>query len=322
MDPKFTSYNAIQLAGEESFLRWLWYKEEDERWKTWLSSHPTMDPIVQEAKRIANTLSIQSLNKLAPEEKDALWAGIKANIQERGESRTGRRVTLLRWSLVAAATFALVVWINTSKGDQNVMAKVGQQKEIVLPDQSKVTLNAGTYVYYNKKTFLENRTLYLEGEAFFTVEPGSTFAVNTSQGEVTVLGTSFNVVSRSEKFEVKCYTGKVGMELPEQDSIVIQPGEKGITTDGQQIKHDTFAITSTTPEWTTGRFIFDNQPLSEVLEELERQYDVKIKSTTDLDSIRYTGLFESGDLDKALSLVTWPLHLTYTKKGKTITIAR
>ena len=68
--------------------------------------------------------------------------------------------------------------------------------------------------------------------------------------------------------------------------------------------------------------MFDNQPLSDVIEELERQYDIRVNLDAGLEDLRYTGLFEAGNLDNALSLITWPLHLKSTIKGKTVTISR
>ena len=71
-----------------------------------------------------------------------------------------------------------------------------------------------------------------------------------------------------------------------------------------------------------GKFSYENQPLSEVINELERQYDIDIKLEHGLEDLKYTGLFESGDLDTALYLITWPLHLKSSTKGKKVTISR
>ena len=65
-----------------------------------------------------------------------------------------------------------------------------------------------------------------------------------------------------------------------------------------------------------------NQPLVDVISELERQYDINVKLEAGLKDLKYTGLFESGNLDSALYLITWPLHLKSSTKGKTVTISR
>ncbi len=199
----------------------------------------------------------------------------------------------------------------------------GQQKEITLPEDSKVILNASSAFQYKEKTFDKKRTLHLYGEAFFNVQPGSTFSVKTDYGTITVLGTSFNVIAWPGRFEVSCFTGKVKVETLTDQEIIITPGEKTVQDQkSKDLTKSSFATTNTTPEWMSGKFIFENQPLSVVVAELERQYSVKVKLTPELESLPYTGLFESGDLDTALSLITWPLHLESKIEGKTVTISR
>ena len=70
-------------------------------------------------------------------------------------------------------------------------------------------LNSKSTITFNKHNWDTNRTLELNGEAFFDVEKGNTFTVKTSQGNVSVLGTEFNVNASVDFFRVSCYEGKV-----------------------------------------------------------------------------------------------------------------
>lgn len=131
------------------------------------------------------------------------------------------------------------------------------------------------------------------------------------------------MLSRDGRFEVRCYTGKVKVETTTNDQLIITPGEVAIKSeDVKPLERDSFILTGESPEWTAGRFNFENQPLTEVMAELERQYAIKVRLDPALEELKYTGLFESGDLEKALYLITWPLHLKSTVKGKTVTISR
>ena len=85
-----------------------------------------------------------------------------------------------------------------------------------------------------------------------------------------------------------------------------------------QLIKKTFDASSASPGWIQGKFTFEDQPLSVVVDELERQYDVTVKLAPGIEDTRYTGLFESGDLEKAVNLIPWPLHLKAEISGKTI----
>ena len=203
------------------------------------------------------------------------------------------------------------------------MANAGEKKEVVLPEESAVTLNAESSITYRDKSFNQDRELYLEGEAFFKVQKGSTFTVHTDYGTVTVLGTSFNVIARDGRFEVTCYTGKVKVESSPKEQQIITAGESATRSKSdKKLNRSTFEVIADTPDWMEGKFSYENQPLVDVISELERQYDINVKLEAGLKDLKYTGLFESGNLDSALYLITWPLHLKSSTKGKTVTISR
>jgi len=229
---------------------------------------------------------------------------------------------VIQWSTVAAAAaIALFIWIGISNSPTTIEALSGEHKEVQLPENSEVQLNAGSSLVYDEKHFNIDRQVTLEGEAFFQVHPGSRFIVNTAQGSVHVLGTNFNVIAWPGRFEVSCFTGKVMVINENKERLTINPGERCINDEATlKLKSNTFLVTSDTPDWTRGKFVFDNQPLKFVLEELERQYNVTVNLTPGLEELKYVGHFESGDLDKAISLITGPLHLYAEKNGNMISI--
>ena len=99
---------------------------------------------------------------------------------------------LLRIASVVVITLGIYfAFFNTNP--TVVQTLVSQQTTIELPDESKVTLNAGSEITYSKTDWSDKRHLNLEGEAYFKVAKGKTFDVVTSKGTVTVVGTEFNV---------------------------------------------------------------------------------------------------------------------------------
>lgn len=324
MEDKYKSFSATELASEDAFIRWARNGENDQQWTQWLNKYPERTAAVEEAKYIVRSMSAIHLNVLDDSSKTELWDRIRTNISLSGNKTSyQKQYRLLKWTLAAAATFALIIWISTARELRKVVVHAGETEEISLPENSNVTINAGSKVTYNKSKFKVDREIRLEGEAFFNVNPGSKFTVLTLQGKVSVMGTSFNVISRPGQFEVSCYTGRVSVVQGQNDKMEITGGEKCYTDKmKEKLKLKSFDLSQTTPGWIQGKFTFEDQPLSVVVGELERQYGVRVKLEHGIEDMRYNGLFESGDLEEALRLITWPLHLKAETSGKIISISR
>ena len=317
MEDRYTLMSAPELAGEDTFIRWVINQEGHDTWTQWLQRHPERSPVVDEATHIVRSVASTPVNSIPSEDRTALWDKINSSILLE-PSRQPKIKPLLKWVLTAAAALALVIWINTTKPHQ-FMAFYGEQQSIDLPESSQVVINAGSDIKY-KRNFVNKREIRLSGEAFFEVQPGSTFTVVTDQGTVTVLGTSFNVIAWPERFEVSCYTGKVRVQVDDKDAVEITPGEKVIGIN-ENLQKKTFIATDS-PSWMNGKFTFEDQPLSAVMKEVERQFGVEVTLAEGTEDIKYTGLFEKGDLTQALDLITWPLHLKADVNGKNVTISR
>lgn len=323
MEEQYTSYTAIQLAADPAFIRWVQAGHEDAGWQKWIESHPEAREKADRAKQIILDVNRANVYLLNEADKKAMWENIAAQSTRIAPASSNRFRIIARWSIAVAAAVAYLFWLSTWNTPTTIQAYTGEQQEFDLPENSTVLLNAGTSVSYHEKNFNAERIIRLDGEAFFRVQPGSQFTVVTDQGNVTVLGTSFNVIARKDRFEVSCYTGKVMVENKAKAQQTLTPGMRCTTnTKTQKLDHVSFAAETGVPEWTTGKFVFNNQPLHIVVEELERQYNINVKLEPGLENMAYTGLFESGDLEKALSLITWPLHLKADIKNNTVSIVR
>ncbi|MCB0519148.1 MAG: FecR domain-containing protein [Lewinellaceae bacterium] len=239
--------------------------------------------------------------------------------------KTGRRV-FLTWAKYAAAACVLLIagWFLFSFFGKNVryeMAK-GETKEGVLPDQSMFVLNAESTLHYNKSAWKKERTLELEGEAFFSVKPGSTFTVKTPSGSVQVLGTKFNVWSRDGALDVKCSHGIVAVydtsgelvtKLKQYDAVRLVPGRD---PEPYQIPGEDNA------SWTQGITKLRKVPLAVVLQELERQFDVEIVADGLDDKEIITCNFQHEDLALALQTALSPLGIRFEIKGRKVVLKK
>jgi len=208
--------------------------------------------------------------------------------------------------VAAVLVFALLgyifVWHNPVT---LVTTEFAEKKNISLPDQTEVRLNAETSLRYNKSSWDQDRVVTLHGEAYFKVSKGAQFDVNTDHGLVSVHGTQFNVKTRANYFEVYCYEGHVSV-IYGTDSINL------FANNGIRVLNDEFSqleSTDSQPAWISNVSEFSSVPFQEVLDEFERQYNVRIQ-TKNIDLMQlYSGSFSHSDLVTALKSITLPLNL-------------
>lgn len=211
---------------------------------------------------------------------------------------------------VAASVALIIAVVFLFNGDNSIETGFSEQEIVMLPDGSEVKLNSASQLSYNSKDWEEERSLTLEGEGFFKVEKGSRFDVSTKNGTVTVLGTSFNVKSRGEMFEVVCYTGKVEVSS-ENNTIQLEPGQKVRVKNGEMIAFNDVQL-NTEPSWTSGVTELDSISLPQVLDELRYVFGYEIEYDGSLDDLIYTGAFPNQQPEAAFRLVFEPLNIDYS----------
>lgn len=212
------------------------------------------------------------------------------------------------WVVGIAASLILLIgfFLFLPGGQYSFSAEYATVMEHYLQDNSKVIINDGSRINYKSKNWARNRTVQLTGEAFFEVEKGSPFVVETDKGKVEVLGTSFNVRSWGEALAVECYTGKVQVTAGDQ-KVVLTPGLMVKMKDGENPETATFE--HTIPHWQNEVSRFADEPLQSVLEELERQYNVQV-DVVKTDK-RFTGSFTHTSLETALDQICKPFGLDF-----------
>ena len=222
---------------------------------------------------------------------------------------------LMRVAAILAVCFSLYYYTTTL--DTKISTEYAQKTTIELPDASSVSLNAKTYLAFNKNDWKHEREVELHGEAFFKVAKGSSFKVITTSGTVTVYGTQFNVKQRDHYFEVICYEGLVGVTYNSQETK-LKPGDSFLIIDGEKIANE--KENRTMPSWLNNASTFRSLPYKTVIAEFERQYDVDI-TLIGIDSEQlFTGSFAHDSMEVALKSITLPLHATYSKSNNTITL--
>ncbi|MBC9796815.1 FecR family protein [Sinomicrobium weinanense] len=207
----------------------------------------------------------------------------------------------------------------------------GNRFKLVLADSTVVHLNAGAtlkYPVYFRKT--GNREISLNGEAYFEVakDKERPFVVRSDDLEIEVLGTRFNFSSYQDKelSEVVLVEGSVKMKpnLPDHPSVsevVLKPGFKGALNNASETieveEVDTYLYTA----WINGKLIFRNKTFNEILETLERHYNVKIvNENQELGRSKFNTSFGDVKLERILFYFEKMYGISYEIKEDKIVI--
>lgn len=253
--------------------------------------------------RMATDLSIPA-GKNQQQVLEAILSGTSRKTQP-------RTFKLTRYFMAVAAVILLLIgFYSVSLVFSNEKVKTGfaSQTTVKLPDGTLITLNAGSKLAWSERRFDKERTVTVDGEAFFDVKKGSRFTIKTHNGNVTILGTQLNVFSRENDFRVSCITGKVGVSSGSSE-VVLLPGEKaGLTNSGLQ--KTTSAHIEQTAAWKEGIFYFEDQPLVSIFGEIERQFNVSVKYKGNPGRL-ITVSFTNRKLEEALDVVCIPMGLKY-----------
>ena len=235
---------------------------------------------------------------------------LKGQMQTKKRSWLAPMLKIASIFVIAFGIYFLFFFTNTITIETNI----GEKVTVELPDTSEVMLNAVSEIVYNDKTWTEKRELTLDGEAFFKVAKGSTFDVITSTGKVSVLGTKFNVKNRKNFFEVKCFEGQVAFTY-KKDTWKLLPGDVYRIINGKLINE--VIKNDENPYWIDDTSYFKKVPFNEVVEELERQYNVTITVNVNDKDLLFTGGFVHNNLKEALKSITIPLNLDYIMETPT-----
>ena len=245
-----------------------------------------------------------------------IWANIEAQLVDQPQGRSmSLNFNLVRW--MAAASIVVLFSLGSFLRFYTITIKTlaGQHLEARLPDQSEVKLNAQSSVSYHPYWWFVSRKVNLEGEAFFEVQKGSKFTVESKIGITQVLGTSFNIFAREEIYKVTCITGTVKVRSRMGYEAIIKPNSKAEINKNGEINVLTHIETFPEISWKKNIFLFTATPVHAVFTEIERQYGVTIDTKINNESL-YTGNFSKDqNVEEILEYVCPALGLKYVRKS-------
>ena len=292
----------------------------------------------KELSRIKNIWVLSGLNnEINPEQKQQAIQQILAKIKELNNTPE-RKTIQLNWLKYAAAIVLIALFSGTigyfifqsensiyQSAYTEIIVPNGERSTVVLPDGSKVQLNSGSTLKFKSAFDSDNRSVSLNGEGFFDVshDKSRPFFVETTNFQVEVLGTKFNVSSYTDDANTTAYleSGKVKINLEGDQNILLKPSEsiefnKSANTIRKLIIND-----SRYTDWTKGILTFNGETIESLSKKLERRFGVQIIFGDDAVKQRiYTGSIKDEDLTTVLEAIRFTSSLNYTKAGNQITI--
>ena len=207
-----------------------------------------------------------------------------------------------------------------------IRVPLGGEYSLTLGDGTRAWLNAGSSITYPLH-FGSRRCVTVIGEVFFEVAPDSRhpFVVSVSGVELTVLGTSFNVMAYDDEpsVETTLVTGSLRVAA-EGEETLLSPGlQAGFDKSGGGLtvrKADVEACTM----WRRGLLVFYDEPLRSICRKLERWYGVEIDtSSPTLDGVLYTGMIKRhATLNTIADLMNLTNDVVFTEDGGVIRVVR
>lgn len=243
-------------------------------------------------------------------------------------NRYAAAITLL---LLAGGVLGFLLWFDASGSHTAEIvekhAPRGEQLRFTLPDGSQVWLNADSKLQFPEYFSKNERRVELTGEAFFKVkhQADKPFMVKTSEIDVEVLGTEFNVSAYPDNPAVSTTlkSGKVKLyrknpETGHSQSLILSPGQKAdFIPDRESFIADTVNTLLYT-SWIHGKLIFDNRPLREIIPILERQQNIDIKIDKSVsDNLRFTMTLTTESPEQIFKLMCKASNLKHKKKEDT-----
>ncbi|WP_412465908.1 FecR family protein [Pedobacter sp. KLB.chiD] len=216
--------------------------------------------------------------------------------------------------------------LESSVSYNTIQTPKGGQYQVILPDGTKVWLNAASSLKYPEVFNGNERSVELTGEAYFEVAKNKAqpFHVRNHHQDVEVLGTHFNVNSYLDNNTIKTTLLEGRVRISNGRSVkILKPGEQAVAeVSGKGIIRLAADVdTEDETAWKNGLFQFNNADLKSILKQLERWYDVHIDYRT-VPNKKYNGMVpRKAKLSEVLKMLEKTGNIRFgIAEGKKLTV--
>ena len=317
MEPNDDIYEQLMLKQLDQGLS----GEERERLSAWLAASPEHRQQFDQVKHVW-LMTAPATERLEPDY-DAAWTRVAARTglaQTADRPPVQRAAPRARWfrraALLVPVLLLLAVgfWLlrpQFSGAPVVLVSEAGQTRVASLPDGSFVRLNGAARLTYTPSFSETNRTVELDGEAFFSVHSGDLpFIISGPTADVTVLGTRFTVNTTSERTRVAVQEGRVRVSNPEAyrdlgagEGVDVGQGDGFVPLDADAIQQ-AFG-------WMGSPLTYNQTPLVDVVLEVSGLFDTPIHvSDSALAARTVTGSIAAETVQEALTILCLSVECT------------
>nr|WP_121271117.1 FecR family protein [Pedobacter schmidteae] len=300
------------------------YEQLQDYWDEEETAYPNMEGILAQIKKQADI----------PEKDNRPLVKHPEN-SKRSYSWIPRIAALLFFTLFAV--FAYRSFFSKEKQDKmgaNIWKEIhtrdGQISKVTLADGSQITLNSASYLKYPAAFSGPNREVHLSGEAYFDVaeDHAHPFILHTSQMNIRVLGTAFNVKSYDNDLfkEATLLRGSIEVKLTGKNNESL----KLVPTDKIRVKGSSYEIgklsyynkgdkNSLEILWMNNQLAFRNETLETIANSLGRKYGLKmIFNDEKTKNLKFSVSFEKENVNQALNSLQTVSPFQYKIKGDSV----
>lgn len=200
----------------------------------------------------------------------------------------------------------------------------GGKYQVVLPDGTKVWLNAASSISYPVAFGVTKRNVTIYGEAYFEVaqDKSTPFTVDVhGRSSVQVLGTSFNINSYADEGSIR--TTLIDGRIKVNASVILQPGQQSVQAkDNSAISLVPAADLAQVMAWKNGLFNFDRADIQTVMRSIERWYDVDVVYEGEIPSDHLLGRIPMNtSIDRVLNILA-EIGIKFRIEGKKIMVTK
>ncbi|AYL97628.1 FecR family protein [Mucilaginibacter celer] len=333
----YTDYEVEDFLHDDFFINWVQQgtAEQNKFWSEWLTNNPDKQKVAESARQIIMAISVKLIEPgLTDDEVDGIAANVQNRLQNGGREAIIRSLKFYQtqWFRIAAvlAVFVTIgiIFLKTRNNQAftgqtdnqlnelvNVVNNTTQSKLVQMADGSLAVLKPGSGIKY-PRSFKAGREAFLEGEAFFEIHknPEMPFLVHSHDMVVRVLGTSFTVRSFSidKEFKVIVNTGKVMVynqhekNTGTKSNVTLLPNQTATyTVKLSRVKKESLPVplilsTPVAPK----EFTFDNATLADIIDKIDKAYDVNIEyDRATLGNIHLSASLSGMPLDEKVKLI-------------------
>lgn len=328
LDKNITLLIVAQLNGTAS-------QDELNELERWLESDPLNKKEYTEIKAIMLSKQIEH----TPQETEMAYSGIEKMIQERTNENISQPGKVKSYfpvkmaiGIAASIILALVIYISIDKSwkSDSPTAMItkncpkGEKLHLKLSDGSEVWLNSDSRITFPEYFEKNSRSINLEGEAFFEVVKNEQkpFVVLTSNAQIKVVGTSFNVNNHSidniTETTVVSGTVLVSSSLKSQTVTLVENQHVKVDAKGQLLKEENINSESII-DWKDNNLFFNDVSLAEVFKEIEPWFNIKIQVNDEsIYRKKLRAKFMNPSLTQLLDHISKVMDIEYQIEGETV----